>query len=140
MPNYKTGWAQTQLAGFHGTIYPFDPLLTKLLWLHHTDSTGSAYRSLEEHVTGNDYQVPVGKKFIILYVSTVTDPSSDNFLFYTSAADVATGAVAIVDPPFLDYVRTKSFYSEVPAGQYITNFEPSSETWILALYGVEVDA
>ena len=105
------------------------------------------YESYHTPETDTDYQVPVGKKFIILQVMMVSASSTtaqgDIYLGYSTTVDSATGFNLIArytqsinaGLPAVTYEP----YLEIAAGNYITG-RGNANSYNVMLNGVEVDA
>ena len=94
--------------------------------------------------TNTDYQVPVGKKFVILEISFVGAGSGTGALQwhigYSTTANSGTGYNIFMH---MQCLQTQPFtirpYSEIAAGNYIT-FYGQANSFAPILTGVELDA
>ena len=103
--------------------------------------SGSGTEAMEYQ--GTDYQVPVGKKFCILSISWNCTYSGGSGLdigfgvgsgtpYYNIASFALNGTMTGGSQ-----MQNLDFYSEVPAGNYITQ---TSRLAALTIFGVETDA
>jgi hypothetical protein len=133
---------------------------TKMITLHFPSSSGT--HTLHDN-TNTNYQVPVGKKFIILQVCSAggsswtgsSGASGGNYeLWDSTVADTASGNIILINSNWIS--RTFSNYAtysavsegfaspidtyiEVSAGQYITASVVSSTSVSVNITGVETD-
>ena len=103
------------------------------LWTKETP----AYYSAE---TGaGTYQVPVGKKFIILQVRVMRQQTHLNtpIIFETATSGAAVGTIIFNAPVIDDTLMIYNTYIEVGAGQFFGNWGLTNISMVI--YGVELD-
>ncbi len=94
----------------------------------------------------NNYQIPVGKKFIgnYLYVQAPEGGNTEFLLYDSASTDSATGTQLIADGfRLLNSAQTSCefpVYFEVAAGRYINYREADAGTSSVTLIGVLTDA
>ena len=97
-----------------------------------------ATSTLHDIADGQDYQVPTGKKFKIIYIEEADQRSANDRIIATTAADATTGEVSLCESG--QWIQNAVFISDwVSSGYYITRVDATS-TAIYKIYGVEVDA
>jgi len=85
------------------------------------------------------YQVPVGKKFIILQVRVTRQSTnmSTPIIFETASSGAAVGTIIFNAPTVTDTMMVYNTYLEVAAGQFFGNWGLTNIGMII--YGVECD-
>ncbi len=133
MVNYKQRFF-THL-NFNGFVMEFDVETMKLLKL---DGTSLSTQNVSLHSFGNNYQVPTGKKFLIIYATNLNSmTTAGDKLFYADDADGNTNAVTIT--AYSDTYTAETFiYAYVPSEKYINCFDDlNSRTYDIV--GVEMN-
>lgn len=101
----------------------------------------ASYRALEVAETNTDYQVPAGKKFIILSVSMSSEGStnSKNKFFAHNVANAAGGTEVLhMNLAGVGQIQTFPTYITIDAGDYI-NVYPDTNGCSYNVVGVELD-
>ena len=85
------------------------------------------------------YQVPLGKKFIILQVRVMRQQTHLNtpIIFETASSGAATGTIIFNAPVIDDTLMIYNTYIEVGAGQFFGNWGLTNISMVI--YGVELD-
>ena len=112
---------------------------TKLV--HLFAPAAAATETLHNREDNSNYQVPTGKKFTVIYITSSTGMTNEStdLLIYADDADGTTNAVTLLGGPTA-FGDAKIFISaEVPAAKYINkNAGVSGDT--LVIEGIEEDA
>lgn len=91
--------------------------------------------TFHDSLDGNDYQVPVGKKFKIIFIESSAFAGTDRIISST-VVDSTTGEVILMQPnATLNNVIFVT--AEVAAGLFITKVDAGAGTYIV--WGIEED-
>jgi len=100
----------------------------------------TALLSLHDTVDGSNYQVPIGKKFTIIYIENYDSSDASARIISSTAVDATTGAIELFLPGVTSLISNLIFLStEVAADAFITMDGTGVWTSGCILYGVEED-
>ncbi len=137
MGNYKP-YGHNDFNFVNSYYWNFVSSRDSVVWLSENGST-IAQVSLHNMKTDVVYQVPTGKKLLVIYIALYTDASRTTFLNHTSAVDSGSGAIGIISATHGADMTLKQIYFEVPASKYVTANSTGNNTWKIILGCIETD-
>jgi hypothetical protein len=133
------------IVGMHACKWVKDAT-TQMLSLHLNTNEPAGTYSLQNDTDGTDYQIPVGKKFIVLQLLLGSQgggtPSNNTMSLFQHNVQNAAGGTEVTKMVITEHEANETIvinmYAELTAGNYL-NLTSSSARSNCALIGVECD-
>ncbi len=139
MANYKHQQQadQINIAGYVRSLKDSDKLVT----LIYIDGTLGVPHTINDEITGTDYQVPTGRKLRIFLFETGRALSVGQYLATTTVADSSTGEVTIMTQSQINtWTDDKIIIFDVAQDLYVTFISGTVNFHQITLKCIEMDA